>query len=110
MTLWFKYKIKKRNKNTQKGENTQHEEGERAWNALRTWEFGLTHGDHWISEERERKGEDAYLKWLKPGIKTFLSAAARGGLALRCDAVQAGALRAKGLGGDHGAEPVRSEH
>lgn len=56
------------------------------------------------------KGEDAYLKWLKLGINTFLSAAARGGLALRCDAVQAGALRAKGLGGDHGAEPVRSEH
>lgn len=52
-------------------------------------------------------------KWLKLArtkVSVSLSPAARGGLALRSDAVQAGALRAKGLGGDHGAEPVRSQH
>lgn len=48
----FKYKLQKIHK---REENTEHEESERAWNARRKCEFGLTRGDRWIPEEREQQ-------------------------------------------------------
>lgn len=74
-------------------------------------EIMLTHGARRIPAERgSRNGEECRLKGPKLPINVSLSAAASRGLALRCDAVQAGAVCPKGLRGHHGAELVRSEH
>lgn len=86
---------------------------EKTLNMRRGNELGMLSGTSARRIPAERgssKEEESHLKWPKLPINVTFSPAASRGLAVRCDAVQAGAVCAKGLRGDHGAELVRPEH